>query len=80
MKLQEDKLTSARREANRQALTCIAIVSFASCLLVIAFGLLVRSVVPKLYPLIAAQVADLFRTTTTVLYVRSDGTGLTCNS
>jgi hypothetical protein len=80
MKSQEDEFSSARREANRQALTFIAIVGFTSCLLIIAFSLLVRSLVPQMYPFIVNQVAGLFRTTSNVLYVRSDGTSYTCDS
>ncbi len=80
MKSQEQGVSSAQREANRQALTCIAIVSLASCVLVIVFGLLVWSLAPQIYPLIATQVSELSDTTATVLYVRSDGTSRTCDS
>jgi predicted outer membrane repeat protein len=83
MKSQEQGFSSAQREANRQALTCIAIVSVASCVLIIVFGLLVWSLAPQMYSiysLIATQVAELSDTTATVLYVRSDGTGRTCDS
>jgi predicted outer membrane repeat protein len=78
MKSQEDAYSSAQRETNRQALTCVAIVGFASCLLITVSGLLVWSVAPQIYPLIATQVAQL--TSGTVLYVRSDGASLACDS
>src|SRR3990172_10485987 len=80
MKSQEQGFSSAQREANRQALTCIAIVSLASCVLMIIFGLSVWSLAPKIYPWIATQVAGLSETTATVLYVRSDGASRTCDS
>ena len=80
MKSQEQRFSSAQREANRQALTCIAIVSLASCVLTIVFGVSVWSLGPHLYPFIATQVAELSETTATVLYVRSDGTSQTCDS
>lgn len=78
MKSQEPIFLPAEREANRQALTCIAIVSVASCVLIIVLGWLFRSLAPQIYPWIATQVAK--SSGTTVLYVRSDGTSQTCDS
>jgi predicted outer membrane repeat protein len=83
MKSQNDDLSSARREANRQVFTCIAIFSVASCLLIVAFGLLIWLLAPRMYPWIATQVVALssrFVPSATVLYVRSDGASLACNS
>src|SRR5512134_3734972 len=78
MKSQEPGRLFTQREANRQALTCIAIVSVAGCALIIVLGLVVWSLGPQLYTLIATQVAELSEPT--VLYVRSDGTSWTCDS
>src|SRR5512143_3264375 len=80
MKSNEPVFLPAQRQADRQALTCIAIVGVASCVLMIVFGLLAWSLAPQLYALIATQVAELSDTTPTVLYVRSDGTSLICDS
>jgi len=79
MKSKEQGNSSAQREADRPALTCIAIVSLVGCGSLIVFGLLVWYLTPQVYPLIVTQVANLFNTTT-VLYVKPDGTGRTCNS
>ncbi len=76
MQSQEPGQLSTLREANRQACTCIAIVALALCVLASLFGALVS----QMYPLIATQVAELSETTTTVLYVRSDGASLACDS
>jgi hypothetical protein len=80
MKSNEPVFLPTQREVDRQALTCIAIVSVASCALTIVFGLLVWSLAPQIYPLIAGQVAGLSETTATVLYVSSEGTSRTCDS
>jgi hypothetical protein len=80
MKSNEPVFLPAQRKADRLALTCIAIVSVASCVLMIVFGLLVWSLAPQLYPWIATQVAELSEPTATVLYVRSEGTSRTCGS
>lgn len=78
MNSQQDVFSSAQREANRQVLTWIAIVSFTSCLLIIALGLLVWLFAPQRYRLIVAQVAGL--SSGTILYVQPDGAGLACDS
>ncbi len=83
MKSREDAFSSAQREANRQVLTCIAILSSAGCLLIIVLGLLVRSLAPYLDPLIAKFVAQLSSgkiSSGIVLYVSPDGTSRTCDS
>jgi len=94
MNSQEDEISSAQREADRQALIFVAIVGIASCLIVIVFGLLVWSLAPWIYPLIVNQVAGLSSnlvsrsnselkvagTTGTVLYVQPDHFGYSCDS
>jgi hypothetical protein len=78
MKSQEQEFSSELPKADRLALTCIAIVSLASCALIIVFGLLVWLLAPPLYPWIATQVARLFAGP--VLYVKPDGASRTCTS
>lgn len=78
MRSPEQNSSSSQREANRQALACIAIVGMASCVSVIFLGLLAWSLIPQIYQVISlvSKLAD----TGTILYVRSDGSGRTCDS
>jgi predicted outer membrane repeat protein len=80
MKSQEQGPSSAQRETDRLALTCIVIVGLAGCVLIVILCLSVWSLAPQIYSLIATQVAELPETTAAVLYVKPDGTSRTCDS
>ncbi len=83
MKSRENASSSVQREGNREALTCIVIVSVTTCLLIIVFGVLLRSTAPQLYPVLATMVAQLSSVTAStgnILYVSPDGTSWSCES
>jgi predicted outer membrane repeat protein len=78
-----DPSSSSPRAANRLALTCFAFVGIASCLSIIAAGVLLRSVAPQIFPWITTRVARLSSgviSSPAVLYVRPDGAGRACDS
>lgn len=79
MKLQQQGDRSPEHKPDRQALTCVAILGLASCILTIVFGLLLWSIGPQVYQLISL-ISKLATTTGTVLYVEPDGTSRTCES
>jgi predicted outer membrane repeat protein len=78
MKSHEQESSTVLQKADRQGLTCIAIVGLASCALIIIFGLWLWWLVPDLYPWIAIQVPRLF--IRPILYVKPEGSGQVCNS
>jgi Chlamydia polymorphic membrane protein (Chlamydia_PMP) repeat len=71
--------SSAQREANRQVLTCLAIGLFAGCAMLVVLALILQSLGPPIYSLLATQFARSSETTT-VLYVSAEGTGRGCGS
>jgi predicted outer membrane repeat protein len=79
MKSQAPGFSSTEGKANRQALTCIALVSLVGCGSIVVAGLLVWYLTPQVFPWIAAQLAKLFNNAT-VLYVKPEGTSRSCDS
>ena len=80
MKSQEQRFSSAQREANRQVLACIALVILAGCVSMLFFGVLAWSFAAQVYPLLARQFAELSEHGAAVLYVSPDGTSQTCDT
>src|SRR5512141_2878126 len=76
----QKEISAGARQANRQALTCIAVVSCASCVLIAALGVVILTFAPVLPTIMAGPDLEPASPRGPILYVSGNGSGWRCDS